>query len=560
MAGMPGMSDTSGDMPGMDMPAGPAEPKMLLFDGNNALAGQWYYIALVLLVVAQSVPRLIRRGSAFLPFLNRTHQRRQGKVNPVVLTVHRATYFHLPTYPYYPTRLVLFLAAYITLSALFATGTIRLDSDVGYPRYGYMALSNLCVAVIFALRNSPVYYIFALPFERTVEFHKWFGVGALFFAWMHGGLYLSQWTKEGMADFEFTYQPRMKFGPAVASCVTLLAIFAVGPVRRFCRELFYVVHVVAFLGAFVLVNFHTTYAFNYTMPPLALWALDRVTRFVKGWMRPVTVHAVPDANGEVTRLEVTQKQFWGKAYEAGQYVYLNVPKAGLMEWHPASIVSGAQRPGSGGGSSSTLENGSAAGLTTSSDHPSYTLVLRNVGNFTRKLVEHATTNPNLTAHVDGPYGAWDITADAYGLVVLIAGGIGATPMISVLTTVLQSARSSDQHVEFIWTVSDEDHVEWFREELERACSLGARVRIFVTRGDMVLKCNGTKEDVTVVEKGGERKEGQRIEIVHSKPRIEMLCKEIKEEYKDLDAAIGGKTHPQDPLSLLERVADPGSPS
>ncbi|KAJ3171357.1 hypothetical protein HDU87_008383 [Geranomyces variabilis] len=522
--------------------------KMLVFDGDHAAAGRWYYIALVLLVVVQSVPRLARRLANLFPAVRENSYKRKGPVNPLSLLIHRATYLQLPFWPYYSTRTVLFVVAYVTLSAVFAAGSIQLrTSDAGYPRYGWLAMTNLCVAVLFALRNSPLYYIFCLPFERTIEFHKWFGAGAVIFAWLHGGLYLRQWVEQDVVDFQFNYRPRLKFGPATASVLGLMILASLGPVRRKFWEAFYYMHVSLFLVAFILVNRHTDYALPYTLPPLMLWSVDRISRFVRGWLRPITMSAVSYPGGDVTRILVRQRHFWGRAYNAGQYVFINVPRAGLAEWHPASIVTAAppEAPVSPTASFPQKLVAAICGGNGGDSNAEYELIFKNVGKFTRRLAEASVGGQKLTARVDGPYGAWDVVADSYGLVVLIAGGIGVTPIMSVLQTVLNNSaqqqrdgsasstslqnKSRPRVVELVWAVTNIEHVSWFTGELSAARDMGARVRIYVTRSEM-------RNDHTVAVAGEEG--APPFEVEFGRSDLVCVCEDIKNSHPDMDAAVG----------------------
>ncbi|KAI9094419.1 ferric reductase NAD binding domain-containing protein [Phlyctochytrium arcticum] len=539
--------------------SGALQVEMLVFDKDNNGAGKWYFGSLVLLVAAQSIPRMLRRiahlvtkdkhktGQPLTPPKHTPH-------NPLKVLAHRISYLQLPFYPYLTTRLIFFLLAYITLSAVFAAGSINLQYDVGYPRFGYLALANICAAIIFGLRNTPAYYLLALPFERTVQFHKWFGAGALVFGWVHGGLYLRQWTEFDQTEFMFEMRPRLQFGPAIAASLSFMFLTALAPVRQRFWEFFWILHIFGFVAVIILVNLHTEQALPFTLPVIILWFIDRLIRFARGWFRPAIAHASVDDSGQCTRLTIRQKPLWGRHFTAGQYVFLNVPKAGLVEWHPASIVSSAAVVDGVDGKPTEQE---------------YVLVLRNVGKFTHRLTESAVigTPTPITVRVDGPYGKWDMHPQHYPLLVLVAGGIGATPIISVLLTTLHERAANSSTLpppQFHWAIQTEAHLAWFAAELAEAASLGAHIYVYVTQSaaaappppalhasmstDMIKDSStahilsATQQQPSIIQlddaNGDRIRTSAGYEVIYQRPNITTICKDIKNKYPDMDAALG----------------------
>ena len=55
-----------------------------------------------------------------------------------------------------------------------------------------------------------------------------------------------------------------------------------------------------------------------------------------------------------------------------------------------------------------------------------------LGNFTEKLVETAKGKQNMLIRVDGPYGNLDFNYRRFPIFVLVAGGIGVTPLMGIL--------------------------------------------------------------------------------------------------------------------------------
>jgi predicted ferric reductase len=97
------------------------------------------------------------------------------------------------------------------------------------------------------------------------------------------------------------------------------------------------------------------------------------------------------------------------------------------------------------------------------------VTIRNLGDFTSNI-------PNVVAgqrvYLDGPYGAFTIGNPA-DMHVLIAGGIGVTPMMSMIRTLAD--RSDKRPVILLYGVQDWDSIT-FREELE---ALKARLNLTV---------------------------------------------------------------------------------
>uniref|UniRef100_K3X902 DOMON domain-containing protein n=1 Tax=Globisporangium ultimum (strain ATCC 200006 / CBS 805.95 / DAOM BR144) TaxID=431595 RepID=K3X902_GLOUD len=54
------------------------------------------------------------------------------------------------------------------------------------------------------------------------------------------------------------------------------------------------------------------------------------------------------------------------------------------------------------------------------------------GSFTQKLLEAGEKEKNLSVHLCGPFGRLSVNVDEYEVVVIVAGGVGITPMMSLL--------------------------------------------------------------------------------------------------------------------------------
>ncbi|HEY6058910.1 MAG TPA: ferric reductase-like transmembrane domain-containing protein, partial [Candidatus Limnocylindrales bacterium] len=156
----------------------------------------------------------------------------------------------------------------------------------------------------------------------------------------------------------------------------------------------------------------------------------------RGTVRPYRIErVVPERGGAVT-LELVADGHWGQRFAAGQFAWLRLP--GLLSTlseHPFSYSSSALVP----------------------DRPSFTI--KKFAGFTARAAELEAGTRLL---VDGPHGAFRLKRQTRG-VVLVAGGIGITPSMSVLRTAAQAR--DRRHYILIYSSKSLDSIT-FRDELE----------------------------------------------------------------------------------------------
>ena len=148
------------------------------------------------------------------------------------------------------------------------------------------------------------------------------------------------------------------------------------------------------------------------------------------------------------------------SYEMGQYVFLNVPDVSLLEVHPFTI------------SSSPLD-------------PYASLHVKDMGRytFTGRLYHHlqkVSNDPNglanVVINVDGPYGI-PFNYKEHSSILLVGGGIGITPLHSILRSLVLLHGSSSskatgipgilRRVRLVWGVRDIEMIDMFRDTFEK---------------------------------------------------------------------------------------------
>lgn len=173
---------------------------------------------------------------------------------------------------------------------------------------------------------------------------------------------------------------------------------------------------------------------------VALWLLIYV-RVVKPWFmikKPYLVEEVIPQRGDVWTLALRSRGHEGMRFQPGQFAWITLDISPFrMREHPFSMSSSAVNP-------ERLE-----------------FSIKALGDFTNHIKD---VKPGTKAYLDGPYGVFttDRYWDSAGFV-LIAGGIGITPMMSMLVTAAE--RQEDRPFLLIYASKKWEDIT-FREELE----------------------------------------------------------------------------------------------
>jgi predicted ferric reductase len=177
---------------------------------------------------------------------------------------------------------------------------------------------------------------------------------------------------------------------------------------------------------------------GYTACVVALLLHVRLVRPALQRQRPYTVTEVVREAGRAWTLRLTPKGHPGLRFLPGQFVWLTLDRTPFaVEQHPFSLSSSALDPA----------------------HP--WLTIKELGDFTSRVGE---VEPGTTAYLEGPYGAFSIDRYEGPGFVFIAGGIGITPIMSMLRSLAD--RHDDRHHELVYAAARRDDLT-FREQIAR---------------------------------------------------------------------------------------------
>ncbi|KAK4431453.1 Ferric reduction oxidase 2 [Sesamum alatum] len=249
-------------------------------------------------------------------------------------------------------------------------------------------VGNVCLSFLFfpVTRGSPILRLVRLTSESTVKYHIWLGHTALTLFTAHGLCYVIFWANTHQMSEMLKWS---KVGISnVAGEVALLSGLAMwitssSVVRRKLFELFFYTHhlYIVFVLFFVL---HVGFSYSCTMlPGFYLFLIDRFLRFLQSQQRVrlISARVLPC-----------------------QTVELNFSKDPITS-------------------------------NTNTDPDQLSIVIKSEGSWSQKLYEKLsspTPIDHLDISVEGPYSPTSTSFLRHEMLVLVSGGSGITPFISII--------------------------------------------------------------------------------------------------------------------------------
>ena len=285
---------------------------------------------------------------------------------------------------------------------------------------GLLALSLLVVVVVVPSRVRSMTRAFGV--EKVIGLHRWLGILAIALVGLH--------LTVAIVNHPALLNPFTATTPAKAGWSSVVALLLVGFVAARGRrpgaryEIWARMHVLLAGAALVLAALHVWWLQNLVADPVMRLALSALVLVLIGvlahrWVwRPLfsrqgayVVYGVRRESETVSTLVLAPVHLrrGGLRFAPGQFVWLRL-KRGVVgtEEHPFTIASSATVTG-------RLE-----------------LTVRDQGDFSGLL---STLRTGSKVWLDGPHGSFtaESATDSAGLV-LLAGGVGITPMMSMLRT------------------------------------------------------------------------------------------------------------------------------
>lgn len=380
------------------------------------------------------------------------------------------------------------LGTFVGLNILFGWNDNEYSTQ--YKLYGWLTIANGGLALLMASRTNLFSIVALIPSNVLLMYHRWIGRATVIHATIHFALN----TRHDIVTQQFAdayASRRIQVGVMGWLALAIMFITSFSFIRRRYFEAFYYTHAL-FIVFTIAALIHATKGPEFMLPGLGLWAIDRIVRFVNNF-RHIEVLSVTHLVGDVVKLRFSGM----KTIRPGQITWIQIPGVSFLNWHPFTIASS---PGEVDG----------------------TLAIRALGGYTKKLQKISEnegtpkakgegqvgipTPSKLKIRLDGPYGTGKIQWGLHPVTVLVAGGIGITPGISIakhIVSISSSAHAQGNtldrwHIHLLWVVKDIRHAEWFIEELKSLATIAAAPNSTVTI-DVEIHVTGEKPAETVLE-------------------------------------------------------------
>ncbi|XP_021892103.1 ferric reduction oxidase 2-like isoform X2 [Carica papaya] len=321
-------------------------------------------------------------------------------------------------------------------------------------------VGNICLAFLFypVTRSSSVLQLFGLTSESSIRYHIWAAHLALTFFTAHGLCYILFWASSDQISLILKWS---KIGFSnLAGGVALLSglamwVTSIPSIRRKIFELFFYTHHLYILFV-VFYVFHVGFSSTcLILPGFYLFLIDRYLRFLQSQQR-VRLLSARILPGETVELNFLKSQELN--YNPTSIMFVNVPGISKLQWHPFSITSSCEM-----------------------DHQKLSIVIKSEGRWSSELYKKLSSSSSISmdrleVSIEGPYGPVSTHFHRRDMLIMISGGSGITPFISIIRDLLFRANESLDTPRVLL-------ISVFRKSLD------------VTMLDLLLPVSGTSIDI-----------------------------------------------------------------
>lgn len=317
----------------------------------------------------------------------------------------------------------------------------KFDSDISLSMIsGHLAAVNL-MFVLMSISKWPFWqWVFGISEDRLVKFHR--VVARVFVICTIIHLISSHDTCGLLFGEECGTQKVIPvYGFIAFVAFESMSILALDPVRRSFYEVFYYYHRFAAVVGLIFAILHAKTLRLILIAPLIVYALGYLRR-LQGFANACTIRLLSTTRDSIAFFQVESNDktvIWSQKMPSGSFFWVCFPDVSRTQWHPFSAIA-------------------------SPDGTTIGFAIRSAGkgSFTNRVLQkfqHGGSSLKSRVFLDGPYGRLSIVPNDYKQIVLIAGGIGVTPLLSIFNQCVWAAEFRDvERITLIWTVRHADEL------------------------------------------------------------------------------------------------------
>ncbi|KPA83185.1 putative ferric reductase [Leptomonas pyrrhocoris] len=350
---------------------------------------------------------------------------------------------------------------------------------------GQLAILFLSLLLLPVGRQSVIVTVLGVSRDGLLWFHRAVGYCMLAATLAHITIFYYSFYEYGLLWHNLCFLPITIGEASVINDFTTIAatwttwfllvamgIFSLNAMRRRFYELFYYAHLGATYMTLPMMIFHASAGWMYMLPGLTLFLADQLVRV---WQRSAVVRVVHarTISEDTVELAFSVPGRWDmRCVHPGQYVLVCVPELTALQWHPFTLTSVVDEDGAA----------DAGGVAVSTTGTVFYLHIKSMGplTWTGRLYDMVRSGQVFSVGVEGPCGT-PVDYSRYDDIVLVAGGIGAAPCVSVYGSLLRAhMRSADgagvPRVRMVWSTRSASLVGAVADMLQLPVSYRGLVR------------------------------------------------------------------------------------
>ncbi|XVF50866.1 hypothetical protein PTKIN_Ptkin04bG0138100 [Pterospermum kingtungense] len=277
-------------------------------------------------------------------------------------------------------------------------------------RLGY--IGNICWAFLFfpVTRGSSLLPLLGLTSESSIKYHIWLGhVSNILFA-AHTIGFIIYWAITNQMSEMLQWSKTWVSNVAGVIAIVIALPMWVTSLPRFRRkkfEVFFYTHHLYLVYIFFYVLHVGDAYFCMILPGIFLFLIDRYLRFLQSRSRARLSSARLLPCGVV---ELNFSKTPGLYYNPTSILFVNVPRLSKLQWHPFTITSNCNM-----------------------EPDKLSVVIKSEGSWSQKLYQEVRSSmEHLEISTEGPYGPNSFHFLRHESLVLVCGGSGITPFISII--------------------------------------------------------------------------------------------------------------------------------